>query len=124
VTPAPLLRPERITLLIAADRVKRALLLGVLFLVLGIAGIWMNLGGRADGWYPFLGVPVVMTAALAWIWWRTRCPRCGARVLLGRRALPRSCPSCGVALVKTDADGAPEAAGATDSTADAEATPP
>jgi peptidoglycan/LPS O-acetylase OafA/YrhL len=103
VTPAPLLAAERIALLIAEDRVKRAAILGVLFLVFGVAGIGMNLGGRADGWYPFLGVPFVMAGAVAFVWWRTRCPRCGRRVLMGRRRLPGVCPACGARLVAAKA---------------------
>jgi len=104
VTPAPLLREERLVLVLAEDRVKRAAVLGVLFLVLGVGGIWMNAGGRADGWYPFLGVPVAMVAAIGYIWWTARCPRCGMRVLAGRRRTPGTCPRCGVALTRSAAE--------------------
>ena len=100
MTPAPLLREERHALLIAEDRVKRALVLGVLFGILGVAGVAIGAGGRPDGWFPFLGVPFVMAAAIGYVWWKTHCPRCARRILLGRRQLPETCPSCGVRLVK------------------------
>jgi DNA-directed RNA polymerase subunit RPC12/RpoP len=104
VTPAPLLREERLALLIAEDRVKRAVLLGVLFAVLGTVGVGLGFGGRPDGWFPFLGVPFVMVAAVLYVWRRTRCPRCSHRVLVGRRLLPETCPSCGVRLLKPPDD--------------------
>jgi predicted RNA-binding Zn-ribbon protein involved in translation (DUF1610 family) len=100
VTPAPLLREERLALLVAEDRVKRALVLGVLFAILGVAGVAIGAGGRPDGWFPFLGVPFVMAGAIGYVWWTTRCPRCERRVLVGRRQLPETCPSCGVRLVR------------------------
>jgi peptidoglycan/LPS O-acetylase OafA/YrhL len=100
VTPAPLLREERLALLVAEDRVKRALVLGVLFAILGVAGVAIGAGGRPDGWFPFLGVPFVMAGAIGYLWWTTRCPRCEHRLLVGRRHLPESCPSCGVRLLK------------------------
>ena len=100
MTPAPLLREERHALLVAEDRVKRALVLGVLFAVLGVAGVAIGAGGRPDGWFPFLGVPFVMAAAIGYVWWKTVCPRCGRRVLIGRRHLPETCPMCGVRLLK------------------------
>jgi DNA-directed RNA polymerase subunit RPC12/RpoP len=100
VTPAPLVREERIALLIAEDRVKRAVTLGVLFTILGTVGVALGFGGRPDGWFPFLGVPVVMLGAVLYLWSRTRCPRCAGRVLVGRRLLPVACPRCGVRLLK------------------------
>ena len=120
MTPAPLLREERLGLLIAEDRVKRAVLLGVLFAVLGVIGVALGAGGRPDGWFPFLGVPFVMVGAVAYVWRRTHCPRCGHRVLVGRRLLPMSCPSCGVRLLKPTDDDPPEA----EPPASAEADPP
>jgi hypothetical protein len=109
VTPAPLLREERHALLVAEDRVKRALVLGVLFGILGVAGVAIGAGGRPDGWFPFLGVPFVMAAAIGWLWWKTHCPRCARRILVGRRHLPETCPSCGVLLLKQpDPEPAPE----------------
>ena len=109
MTPAPLLAEERHALLVAEDRVKRALVLGVLFGILGVVGVAIGAGGRPDGWFPFLGVPFVMAGAIGYVWWTTRCPRCGRRILLGRRHLPQTCGSCGVRLVRDpDTDPAPE----------------
>jgi hypothetical protein len=116
VTPAPLLREERLALLVAEDRVKRALVLGVLFAILGVAGVAIGAGGRPDGWFPFLGVPFVMVAAIGYLWWKTRCPRCAHRVLVGRRQLPERCPSCAVGLIK-DPGADPGAASAAETSA-------
>jgi len=118
VTPAPLLREERHALLVAEDRAKRALVLGVLFGFLGVAGVAIGAGGRPDGWFPFLGVPFVMAAAIGYVWWKTQCPRCARRILVGRRQLPEMCPSCGVRLVKE-----PGTESAPDPTAAADAGP-
>jgi hypothetical protein len=102
VTPAPLLREERMVLLINEDRVTRALVLGTLFGVLGVVGTLLGLSGRGDTWLPFVGVPFVMALAIAYVWNKTRCPRCETRVLVGRRRLPLDCPTCGVGLLRAD----------------------
>lgn len=110
MTPAPLLREERLVLLINEDRIGRAILLGMLFLVLGVVGTALGFSGRGDTWLPFIGVPIVMVGAIGYVWYRTVCPRCDLRVLAGRRRLPATCPRCGVALLKpaTPADAPPD----------------
>ena len=89
-------------LLVNEDRVTRALVLGTLFGVLGVVGTLLGLSGRGDTWLPFVGVPFVMALAIAYVWDRTRCPRCETRVLVGRRRLPLDCPTCGVGLLRAD----------------------
>jgi DNA-directed RNA polymerase subunit RPC12/RpoP len=88
----------------------------VLFAILGVAGVAIGAGGRPDGWFPFLGVPVVMVAASGSLGWKTRCPRCEHRLLVGRRQLPERCPSCAVRLIK-DPGADPGAASAAETSA-------
>lgn len=109
MNPAALQREERLVLLVNEDRVRRAVVLGCLFLAVGLAGKWISAGGQGDAWLPLLGVPFVMIAAIAYVWAKTHCPRCDQRVLTGRWRLPATCPRCGVALLKPPEPAAPPA---------------